>query len=65
MSLIYDIHMQLYRPQPLFIRRIMSLMSLVSYLTADVYCLQEVDHYDDFLLPLMEARGYSGECLRR
>jgi mRNA deadenylase 3'-5' endonuclease subunit Ccr4 len=24
-----------------------------------------VDHYQDFLLPLLEARGYSGEFLKR
>ena len=32
---------------------------------ADIYCLQEVDHYEDFLLPLMARRDYDGEFLRR
>ena len=32
---------------------------------ADVYCLQEVDHFDDFLAPLMDDLGLSGEFLQR
>lgn len=32
---------------------------------ADIYCLQEVDHFDDYFAPAMEARGFKGEFLQR
>lgn len=32
---------------------------------ADVYCLQEVDHFNDFVVPLMDKLGLDGEFLQR
>ena len=31
----------------------------------DILSLQEVDHYDDFFAPKLEAEGYTGEFLKR
>ena len=32
---------------------------------ADLYCLQEVEHFDDYFAPRMDSRGFSGEFLKR
>jgi len=40
--------------------RSLLLKAELEHLQADIICLEEVDHFDDFFEPLLKERGYSG-----
>jgi len=42
-----------------------AVLEVLDALDADILCLQEVDHFDSFLLPQMRARGYDGRFKKR
>lgn len=41
------------------------MLALLDGLDADILCLQEVDHFESFLLPELRSRGYDGRYKRR
>lgn len=37
----------------------------MDYVQADIICLEEVDHFHDFFLPMLSLKGYTGEFLEK
>lgn len=46
-------------------KRKQAVLAVLDALDADILCLQEVDHFESFLLPEMRARGYDGRFKKR
>ena len=46
-------------------RRKKAILDVLDGLDADVLCLQEVDHFESFLLPELRKRGYAGRFKKR
>ena len=46
-------------------KRKAAVLAVLDALDSDIVCLQEVDHFESFLLPQMRARGYDGRFKKR